>query len=221
MAFLSWDVCQPAQWNNWPTLLHPTLQFQNLQEKYLAAVVALPALQCSRGLQLSLKPGQHSLHCFGIPKVINSMWMLETIPCLEKMANGVWLNECPDCSVALLLSSWQLHNFIKLDVIKKKVSFIHTAFFNLEDEFDVKPKGKMSYWRFKVISVGKKWLHLQSTQSAIASVKVQQNTSRAQNPVTSSPTARNSQSTLIMLNTEMMFGAETSCASGAVSYRKM
>lgn len=70
------------------TLLYPTLQFKNLQEKQLVVTVPLLSLQCSRGLQLCLKPGQHSLHCFGIPKVINSIQILETIPCLEK--NGKW-----------------------------------------------------------------------------------------------------------------------------------
>lgn len=52
-------------------------------------------------------------------------------------------------------------------------------------------------------------------------VMLQQSTSRAQNSVTSYPPTMNSQSTLVTLNIEIMFGAETSCASGTVSYRKM
>lgn len=114
-----------------------------------------------------------------------------------------------------------LDNFIKLDVIKKKVSFIHTAFFNLEDESDVKPKGKRSYWRFRVFSVGKKVTtfvrHSVSYSPCKGAVKYMQG------PEFSHffPPTTNFQSTLIRLNIEMMFGAETSCTSGTVSYRKM
>lgn len=45
---------------------------------------------------------------------------------------------------ALWYLPFLLDNFIKLDVIKKKVSFVLTTFFNLEDVFHVKPKGKKS-----------------------------------------------------------------------------
>lgn len=107
----------------------------------------------SWALPLCQKPGQHSQHYFGITKEIILIRILETIQYVEEMGMVCdWMS----VQIALWHFPFLLDNFIKLDVIKKKVSLTHTTFFNLDCVSDVKAKGKNSYWRFRVISAGEK-----------------------------------------------------------------
>lgn len=78
---------------------------------------------------------------------------------------------------------------------------------------DVKPKGKKSYWRFRVISAGKK-------VNTFVRHSVSYNLCKGA-AIYMQWRAPNSQSTRIMLKLEITFGAETWCTSGTVSYRKM